>query len=311
MKRWTSGARHTIFSRAESNGGGFRLLINAANKLELAHSDFGGTLGISTTTVPASEWHPVAAAESGASVRLYIDGNDVTGTVNNYTMTAGVGVVVVGAMRWYDYGGGTGINYDDFFNGWIDEPAVYATALSQTRIAEHVSAASTAGAGFKNFEVHRSQTAGFTPSASTLIQTIKDPAIQYYRDTTAKASATFHYKVVTVATDGSDTSNQLTVATPATGNATITVQPGVSLMGADATTIASGGGDCANNGASAASPRARRKPGCFASICGRFRREATSPTRTSRSGRPERRRPDDRAVPRDGRLDGGIRQRLL
>jgi YD repeat-containing protein len=98
--------------------------------------------------------------------------------------------------------------------------------------------------GFKRFEVHRSASAGFTPSAATLIATLTDSALQSYRDTTAKSSSTFWYEVVTVIDPGSGevsySSNEVKALLPATGEATVTVQPGFISSSAKGTYISSG-----------------------------------------------------------------------
>jgi RHS repeat-associated protein len=78
-----------------------------------------------------------------------------------------------------------------------------------------------AGASFGRYAVHRSTTWGFPPQASTLLTTISDPTASEWQDTTAAASKTYYYKVVGDTT----VSNQATAATPAAGNATLTVQP--------------------------------------------------------------------------------------
>jgi len=77
------------------------------------------------------------------------------------------------------------------------------------------------GAGFSRYEVHRSTTWGFTPSASTLLSTVTDGNAAEWQDTTAAASKTYYYKAVGDTT----VSNQVTAATPAAGNATLTLQP--------------------------------------------------------------------------------------
>ncbi len=98
--------------------------------------------------------------------------------------------------------------------------------------------------GFKRYEVHRSASAGFTPSASTLVATLTDSALQSYRDTTAKPSSTFWYEVVTVIDPGSGevpySSNEVKALLPAAGQATVTVQPGFISSSAKGTYISSG-----------------------------------------------------------------------
>jgi RHS repeat-associated protein len=77
------------------------------------------------------------------------------------------------------------------------------------------------GAPFQQYAVYRSMTPDFSPSPSTLLTTITDPAVTSYRDTTAAPSRAFTYAVVA----NSTTSNEVTVTLPADGQATKTLQP--------------------------------------------------------------------------------------
>ncbi|MEP6468151.1 MAG: DNRLRE domain-containing protein [Chloroflexota bacterium] len=77
------------------------------------------------------------------------------------------------------------------------------------------------GPTFTGYEVHRSATANFTPSAATRLTTIRADNATAYTDTTARAGGTFSYAVVV---NGS-ASNQRRVTLPAAGTATVTLQP--------------------------------------------------------------------------------------
>lgn len=77
------------------------------------------------------------------------------------------------------------------------------------------------GAAFDKYEVHRSTTAGFTPSSSTLLTTIRDVSRTSFRDTTAAPSQTFSYNVVANTTG----SNEARVTLPAAGKGRKVLQP--------------------------------------------------------------------------------------
>jgi RHS repeat-associated protein len=97
----------------------------------------------------------------------------------------------------------------------VNEPRLlHATgaALSWTRYA---------GTNFTGYEIHRSATANFSPSAATRLTTIRAQNATTFTDTTARAGGTFSYAVVV----DSSASNQRRVTLPAAGTATVTLQP--------------------------------------------------------------------------------------
>jgi RHS repeat-associated protein len=96
---------------------------------------------------------------------------------------------------------------------------------------------------FSSYEVHRSSTAGFTPSADTLLTRIGEVTESTYIDTTAKENSNFTYKIVV---NGSKQSNERTVTTPVSGNAIAVLQPGPEI--GEAVEIDNYGTDCENAG---------------------------------------------------------------
>lgn len=90
-----------------------------------------GNIAKSTTKITDTRWHHVVATKNGEAVHIYIDGKDVTGAVTNQTCPSTAHPLNIGADE-----GGT----NDFFRGWIDEAAVYPTALSAERVKAHYEA---------------------------------------------------------------------------------------------------------------------------------------------------------------------------
>jgi hypothetical protein len=107
--------------------GSYFLYLDGANKIVLYKPSVGpiatSTTGISDTT----SFHHVAVTKNGATVKIYLDGVDVTGTVTNQTVVNSTGGLYIGS------GGG-------YFKGVIDEVAIYNTALSASTIAAHYAA---------------------------------------------------------------------------------------------------------------------------------------------------------------------------
>jgi hypothetical protein len=118
--------------------------MSSGNTLQLLRENL--TLIVtSTTTITDTSWHHVAATKSGngttaGSTVLYIDGVDVTGTIAAHTgLTSSASFLNVGRRL-------SGL--DEFFNGSLDEVAIYPTQLSAARILAHYTAGTAAtGAG--------------------------------------------------------------------------------------------------------------------------------------------------------------------
>ena len=122
----TSTSTQTIFSKGS---GSYRLSF-VSNSLRLTRPGSGTIATANVSTTDTAGFHHVVATKSGATVKLYIDGVDRTGTVTNQTVANTSTALNIGR-----YTGGT-----QYFAGLIDEPAVYNSALSSTAITEHYQA---------------------------------------------------------------------------------------------------------------------------------------------------------------------------
>jgi len=92
---------------------------------------------VSSTTTPFAsvdgKWRHCVVTKNGATVKLYIDGVDVTGTITNSTCTSPAEDLAIGQQR----AAGAGA---EWFNGWIAYPAVYNVVLTPTQVANHYAA---------------------------------------------------------------------------------------------------------------------------------------------------------------------------
>lgn len=119
INRW-----HTIVDKGAN---AYALAVNSSNRLVLRKS-FIADIVASTITLSASTAYHVAATKSGATVKLYINGVDRTGTVTNQTCTDNSSALHVGREISYNY-----------MQGRISDVALYSGALSAARIAAHYS----------------------------------------------------------------------------------------------------------------------------------------------------------------------------
>lgn len=183
----------------------------------------------SAGTVTDDLWHHAVLVRAGSTFVLYLDGDPVAEAIDSPVDDLGDGPILTVAAE----------NSGQRLNGQVDDVAFYTSALSAARVDAHFNAYSTTIPAFDRFEIHRSASPNFEPSDETLVATIKDQAIQSYRDTTAKPSTTFYYKVVTVFDGNTYASNELAALLPAAGQAKLTIQPGFSTSSVRGTYITS------------------------------------------------------------------------
>ena len=165
-----------------------------------------------TATIPAGAWTHVAATYDGTTQRLYVNGTQVstlatTGTIMTSTSPLKIG----GNTIW-----------SEWFNGLIDEVRVYGRALSASEIQTDMNAsisspdsvapsapgvlgatgglgqvslawgAATDNVAVARYNVHRSTTVGFVPSA---VNRIAQPTATTYVDT-GLAPGVYYYRVL-------------------------------------------------------------------------------------------------------------------
>jgi uncharacterized delta-60 repeat protein len=121
----SSSSTKTVLSKGS---GSWRLsFVNDVLTLTKASSGTIAKAGVSTTD---DRFHHLVATKSGATVRLYIDGLERTGTVTNRTIANTSTALNIGR-----YTSGS-----EYFPGLIDEAAIYNVALSEAEVQQHFKA---------------------------------------------------------------------------------------------------------------------------------------------------------------------------
>ena len=126
FKRSRIGAWELLVDKGWQSWG---LGFNNTDYLKLSSYGFGD-LARSNQRVTDTNWHHAVATRSGTTSKIYLDGVDVTLPVSNLTWSDASAI---------DLHIGSG-NNSDYFQGDIDEVAIYDRALSQNEVAEHFQA---------------------------------------------------------------------------------------------------------------------------------------------------------------------------
>ena len=210
----------------------------------------GGTFGTSTgivsgpTANPVNAWTHVALTYDGTTLRLFVNGTQVSTRAQTGTLQATNSPLWIGGNQ----------PYGEFFTGLIDEVRVYNRALTQTDIQADMSSgivpgaadttppsaptglsaiaapgqvnltwtASTDNVGVSSYRVERCQGAGCTDFAQ-----VGTPSGTAFTDPGLAASTTYRYQVRAVDAAGnlSTYSSIATATTPAGGDTTAPSAP--------------------------------------------------------------------------------------
>ena len=111
----------------------YRLSVTSGNQWR--GTVFVGNSAI-TVTAPGSAttaWTHLVMTKAGTTLRLYVNGAAVASATVSGTVNTSTGILAIGR---------TGSSSADYFNGTVDEVAVYPVALSASRVAAHFAAAS-------------------------------------------------------------------------------------------------------------------------------------------------------------------------
>lgn len=120
-----------------ANGTGVRLWVDPAGKLNADATSIGGI--VSAAALATGTPHHVALTWDGTTLTLYADGVSVGVPTTPGALSLGTGLFV-----------GASATPANFWNGQLDEVALYATALSAARVAAHDTAFHTAAGALAN-----------------------------------------------------------------------------------------------------------------------------------------------------------------
>ena len=129
-KRVTTLTEQVIFTK---QSGAYALLWDT-DVLKLQRRGFTVIVGSTITVTDTTTWHHIVATKNGATVKLYIDSVDRTGTVTNDICANNASALIIGSQPDATFPLGA----------TMDEAAVYPTALSAARVLAHYNAASAA-----------------------------------------------------------------------------------------------------------------------------------------------------------------------
>jgi len=116
----------------------YRMSITSGNKGR--GTVFVGNTNITVTdtgTPSTTAWSHLVMTKAGSTLTLYVNGAAVATTTVAGIVNTSTGILAIGR---------TGGSSSDYFNGQIDEVAVYPTALPAARIGAHY-AAGVSGSG--------------------------------------------------------------------------------------------------------------------------------------------------------------------
>lgn len=144
----STGSTQTLISRdSQGYDGGGHLTINltSSGQIEVRHQGTSDSVYVTSgTTISAGDWHMVSYSWGPDGMELYLDGQPVDTDPTPRTLAGNNEPWTVGASQGGS-GDGTADNLRDYFNGQIDEVALFDTNLSATDIADLYDAGITGG----------------------------------------------------------------------------------------------------------------------------------------------------------------------
>lgn len=130
LEAWIRPAGGRLTRLLDKGVGAYALRQTAADRIVLTKPG-AGDVAAATAPVPRDGgYHHVVATKNGASVRIYLNGADVTGPVTNRTFVDNASVLRLGAAH-------APLAGEERYRGELDEVALYRGALAAARVRAH------------------------------------------------------------------------------------------------------------------------------------------------------------------------------
>jgi RHS repeat-associated protein len=137
FKRGSIGTLQGVLDKGTTGGVAPLIYFAADNTLRLATSSARVAVVSSSAITDTASWHHAVFTKSGGTAHVYIDGvvNDHAGTATTFANSSN------GVYLGREVGG------TSYFNGSLDEVAIYKTPLTATQVLAHYNARTNTGGG--------------------------------------------------------------------------------------------------------------------------------------------------------------------
>ena len=130
-KRRTISSTYQVLVGKPGNGQSkyenYAVWLGTSSRYTAYFGDGSTWVAVQTPAVTDTNWHHVVATNDGSTVKIYLDGVLKQSTSTTLRLTANTQPLNIGGANNNSY----------FFNGWLDEVAIYPTALSATTVLAH------------------------------------------------------------------------------------------------------------------------------------------------------------------------------
>jgi hypothetical protein len=129
-RRTVSGTYQVLVGKpgnGQSKFENYAVWLNTGNRYQAYFGNGTTVVTVSTTPVTDTNWHYVVATDDGSTVKIYLDGVLKASTTTTLALTPNNFPLNLGRANGGPY----------YFNGWLDEVAIYPTALSAAVVQGH------------------------------------------------------------------------------------------------------------------------------------------------------------------------------